>query len=200
MIVDIILLVSIIIILLFVIYLLLCQSPKENINNIHISELSKIWLRYNHIEMQNTSDETNTSISEEKVEPIDKESELSTTIYKYQYQDVLNLIINSINTLNENNKCPIFSFQGSIYVHTSGLKDIIKQLNSKLSIEEEKEKTSEIVRDFIENNISSPFEKYFYQEHTGKKIKTLYLKLNEDICSKEYKDREEIILMEKINE
>lgn len=198
MIVDIILLVSIIIILLFAAYLLLSQPSKENINNIHISELSKIWLRYNHIEMQNTSDETNTSISEEKVELTDKESELSTI--RYTYQDILDLIINSINTLNENNKCPIFSFQGSVYVHTSGLKDIIKKLNSKLSIEEEKEKTSEIVRDFIENNISSPFEKYFYQEHTGKKIKTLYLKLNEDICSKEYKDREEIILMEKINE
>lgn len=181
------LLLILILFLLIIAYISYCIEEKYKQDDINIADLSKKWLAYNINKDETECHHSNTESINEDI-----------CMDEITHINVLEEIILSINIPNQKNRYPIFTYKGSIYVHTSGLTDVIHKLYKNLTQEEVKIKAQEIHTIFVSENISSPFEKYVYQEIDEKKVKTLYCKLYNEATS--YKDREEIILMEKINE
>lgn len=186
------------------------KDGKNEITEISLKELSAIWTCHNikkseaveeyHINENIIQNCDNTVLFTELDDDTLLVEEDADQTY---YQDILKGIGKSVNVANDKGVYEIFSLTGTVYVHTSGLNKIIKQLTKKGDKEAIKEKVKTVSDRFIEAGIAPEgFLKYRWESFEGRRGKSLYMAIPAEFLpdGTMTEDTSNIKLMEKEND
>lgn len=185
-------------------------ADKNETIEISLKELSAIWTCYNEKQPKPEA-----GLTTEPVVPNEDDSSVPTesdndtpsieeddTDSDY-YLDILNAIGEKVNVANDKGIYEIFSIGMTVYVHTSGLNRIIKQLTQEIDKEVIKAKIKSINDRFIKTGIAPyGFQKYRWESFEGDRGKSLYMAISVEFLpdGTTTEDTSNIQLMEKEND
>lgn len=151
--------------------------------DIALKDLSTLWVQHNN---SSESGDVIGSVSDEKPEEFADEEELQaecddTDDFGINAEAVLKELARIINIANDKGIREVFSLGGIVYVHTSGLNRVIRELTGESDKEVIKEQAELIVKDFTAQGLTHGFIKYEWADQDGRRGKSVYMPISAEI-------------------